>query len=405
MYFSESDFYLRQQREDRRWAIASSLAVAVHAAVLLLVIYMPSLFDSQQIVEEVVSVSLVSMGEAGGPSEPAGAAPPPPPSKPAAEKKVEPPPPPPPPPKPEPAPEPTVPPESMAPTPKVPVAPPEETAPPEPEVAKDPVSIFPDKRKIKKAQDTRLEEEKVRERELVEKKQQELEKKLEEQELAKRMQEVQRKAEQKRLQEKAEEKKKLEERELAKKIEEQKQAAERREAIRREDERKKAAELARLEQARAEAAARAAAAEASRLAGEARAAQEALARTRDEAARQAAAMKNAATNTGVGRNLAKSTAANNYGQQAAAKIKNYWQLPDTKKWDINLSANVVITVNRSGEIVSIQFEKGSGDKDFDQLVEKTIRKAAPMPSFPPIMMENTTEIPCNFNVRELGKSL
>lgn len=98
MHYTESEFYLLQQEADRRWWLASSLAIGVHLAVVLTVVFMPSLFTSKPIIEEVVSVSLVSMPDVSG-----GGAPPPPAaaakaSKAAPEKKVEPPPPPPPPP-------------------------------------------------------------------------------------------------------------------------------------------------------------------------------------------------------------------------------------------------------------------------------------------------------------------
>ena len=63
MYSTESDFYLRQRQEDRRWGIAAAVAVSLHAAVVLLVLFSPSLFETKPIVEEVVSVSLVAMGD------------------------------------------------------------------------------------------------------------------------------------------------------------------------------------------------------------------------------------------------------------------------------------------------------------------------------------------------------
>jgi colicin import membrane protein len=260
--------------------------------------------------------------------------------------------------------------------------------PPEPAVAKDPVSIFPDKRKIKKAQDTRVEEEKVREREIQEKKQQE-------QELAKRMQELQRQAEQKKQQE---------ERQLAKKIEEQRLAAERREAIRKEEERKKAAAQARLEQIRAENEARAAAEEARRLAAEARAAQDALARTRADATAKAAAIQSAATNTTGGRKMAGSIAEQNYVGAVVQRVRTYWKKPEGASWDATLLASVVITVNRNGEVTGIRFTQRSRNAQFDVLAEKTIRTAAPMPAFPAVMLQESTEIGLNFKPGELGNS-
>ena len=73
MYSTESDFYLRQRQEDRRWGIAAAVAVSLHAAVVLLVLFSPSLFETKPIVEEVVSVSLVAMGDAGEAAPPAAA--------------------------------------------------------------------------------------------------------------------------------------------------------------------------------------------------------------------------------------------------------------------------------------------------------------------------------------------
>jgi colicin import membrane protein len=388
VHYTETEFYLLQQEADRRWWIAASLAVGVHLAVVLTVLFMPSLFATKPIVEEVVSVSLVALPEVGGGGAPALPAPAKV-SKPAPEKKVEPAPPPPPPPTPpEPAapPTPAAPPEPVTPQPTSKVAVEPETKAPEPVETKNPISLAPDKRKIKKAEDTRLEEEKVKEREQEERKQ-------EERELQKKIEERKREAEQR----------KQEEQELQKKIEERKREAEKKEALKREDDRKKALAQARLDQIRAENEAREAAAEARELAAQANAANAALASARADAARKAAAMQSAATGTTAGRAAASGIVAQTYGKTAASRIKEFWQLPDTRSWDNNLSANVVITINKKGEVVSIQFERRSGDPQFDQLVEKTIHRAVPMPPFPALMAEETTEVPCNFNVRELGK--
>jgi colicin import membrane protein len=382
--YTETDFFLLQHEADRQWWLASLLAVGVHVAVVLMLVFMPSLFQVKPIDEEVVSVSLVALPDAGG-----AAAPPPAATaakaSPPAEKREGPPPAP---PEPVTPPKPAAPPEPVTPppTPKEKVAVQPEPATPEPVEAKNPISLAPDQRKIKKVQDTRLEEEKVKERE-VERRQQE------ERELQKKIEERKQEAD----------KRKQEERELQKKIEERKQEAERKEALRREEERQKAIAQARLEQIAAEKEARAAAAEARELAAQANAAAAAAAAVRTDAGRRTQAMQNAATGGSAGRAAATSIVAQNYGKTAAARIKEFWQLPNTRSWDNNLSTNVVITANRKGEIVSIQFERRSGDPQFDQLVEKTIHKAAPLPSFPALMTDETTEIPCNFNVRELGK--
>jgi colicin import membrane protein len=251
----------------------------------------------------------------------------------------------------------------------------------EPVEVRNPISLAPEKRKVKKVQEPKPVEDKTKIRE------------QEERELQKKIEERRKEAELR----------KKEEQELQKKIEERKREAERKEAQRREEARKKALAQARLEQIRAENEARAAADEARQLAAQADAAAAALAATREAAGRQAAAMQGAARGATSGRETARGIVEQAYGKTAAARIKEFWQLPDTRTWANNLSANVVITVNKRGEVVNIEFERRSGDPQFDQLVEKTIRRAVPMPPFPALMPDETTEVPCNFNVRELGK--
>ena len=183
MQHTEIEYYLQQQQADQRWLLAVSLALCVHAAAVLTIYLMPSLFTAKPVVEEVVSVSLVALPEPGGAAAPPVA--PASPGKSSAEQ-VAPPPPPPPPPKPATPPEPVAPPEVVAP-PEPPPPPPKEKVAvqpepvvPEPVAMKDPISLAPDKRKVKKVQDTRLEEEKVREREAEQRK-------LEERELQKKI--------------------------------------------------------------------------------------------------------------------------------------------------------------------------------------------------------------------------
>jgi len=381
VYFTDTDFFILQQEADRRWWLASSLAMGVHAVIILMALFMPPLFDTKPIIEEVVSVSLTSMPEeAPGPSAPAAATASP--SKPAAaEKKAEPPPPPPPPSEPAASPEPV---NLQPPKVKVPVAP--ETAPPEPAAATNPVSIFPDKKKIKKTQDVRLEEDKLKEREVQQRQQ-------DERELKKKIEERQREVQQRQQ----------EERELQKKIEERKHEVEKKELAQREADRKKALDQARRDQIRAENEAKQAADEARRLAGEAKAAHDAVAATRSDAARQAQAMQNAVSQTSSGRQQAQSAVEQTYWGLVAQRVKSFWVLPEMKKWDASLLAKVAITINKDGEVVKIQFEERSKDPLFDQLVEKTIKSASPLPRFPVAMQQETTEIGFKFRPGELGK--
>lgn len=251
---------------------------------------------------------------------------------------------------------------------------------------KEAISLTPDKQKIKVAKDTRLDNEKVREREIQEKKKNE-------QDLQKKMQELERSAKERRTQE---------DQDLARKLKERQREAERRETQRREEERKKAVAQARLEQIRAENEARAASEEARSLAAEARAAQEALTRTRSDAAAKTAAMQSAATTTTAGRQGAQSMVEQSYWGRVAERVRSKWALPEMRSWDATLLAQVFITINRNGDVVHIEFERRSRDPLFDQLVEKTIRSAAPMPPFPALMQQDTTDVGFKFKPGELG---
>jgi colicin import membrane protein len=251
--------------------------------------------------------------------------------------------------------------------------------------ATNPVSIFPDKRKIKKAQDVRLEEDKIKEREVQQRQQ-------EERELKKKIEEKKREVQQRQQ----------EDRELQKKIEEQKREVERKELVRREAERQKVIAKAKIDQIRAENEARQASAEARKLEGEARAAREAVANTRSDAARQAQAMQNAVTHTSSGRQHAQSIVEQTYWGAVAQRVKSFWVLPEMRKWDTSLLAQVVITINKDGAVINIQFDQRSRDPLFDQLVEKTIKSASPMPRFPALMQQETTEVGFKFRPGELG---
>ncbi len=140
--FSDREFFEEQRAADRRWIVPLNLAVAVHIAVFACALYLPGIIRHRPLLDEVVTVDLVSLPE---PETPAPASP-----KPV--KRAEPTPP------------------TRPPEPKVQKEParvavaPEPLAAPETAAPSRPVSLKPLKRKIRKARDTRLAEEKERER-------------------------------------------------------------------------------------------------------------------------------------------------------------------------------------------------------------------------------------------------
>jgi len=84
-----------------------------------------------------------------------------------------------------------------------------------------------------------------------------------------------------------------------------------------------------------------------------------------------------------------------YYQALWEKIQRSWVLPPHERTG-RLEAIVVITVNRDGKILSFAFEKRSGDENLDASVERAIKKADPLPPFPPDLKESVLEVGVRF---------
>jgi colicin import membrane protein len=79
------------------------------------------------------------------------------------------------------------------------------------------------------------------------------------------------------------------------------------------------------------------------------------------------------------------------------RLQQFWSLPEYKKWDPSLMAIVVITISQDGAITNQFFEQRSGDRVFDQLVEKTLRDAVPLPPIPAAIRKQQYEIGLRFS--------
>ncbi|WP_457575556.1 energy transducer TonB [Desulfomarina sp.] len=79
-----------------------------------------------------------------------------------------------------------------------------------------------------------------------------------------------------------------------------------------------------------------------------------------------------------------------------ARLHQFWSLPEYMQKKPELTAVVVITINKNGNIVNMFFEKKSGDRIFDQFVTKTIESASPLPPIPPAMKKQRYEIGLRF---------
>jgi TonB family protein len=77
------------------------------------------------------------------------------------------------------------------------------------------------------------------------------------------------------------------------------------------------------------------------------------------------------------------------------KIQSAWVLPHYYEQE-QLMATVEITIRADGRIVNTQFEKKSGDAEFDRSVMRAIQKANPLPPLPPGIKEPLLTIGIRF---------
>jgi len=87
---------------------------------------------------------------------------------------------------------------------------------------------------------------------------------------------------------------------------------------------------------------------------------------------------------------------NQYFASISNRIQQFWALPELKNWDPSLSAVVWITINKDGIIINQHFENSSGDKFFDQYVEKALRDSVPLPRIPAALNKSQIEVGLRF---------
>ena len=85
-----------------------------------------------------------------------------------------------------------------------------------------------------------------------------------------------------------------------------------------------------------------------------------------------------------------------YQAAISGRLHQFWSLPEYMQKDPNLTAVIVITINKNGQIADMFFESRSGDRVFDQFVTKTIEAASPLPPIPAAMKKQRYEIGFRF---------
>ena len=83
------------------------------------------------------------------------------------------------------------------------------------------------------------------------------------------------------------------------------------------------------------------------------------------------------------------------------KIHLQWVMPNNKKFDENLEAVVLITIQNTGNVESVKFEKKSTDNLYNNYVVDTILSSNPLPKFPPEFNKESMGIGLRFKPGEL----
>jgi TonB family protein len=80
-----------------------------------------------------------------------------------------------------------------------------------------------------------------------------------------------------------------------------------------------------------------------------------------------------------------------------AKIKEAWTIPENLlKEMVDMETVIIIIIERDGRIRKIWFEKKSGNGLYDQMAERAIKKADPLPPIPKELGENHLELGIRF---------
>ncbi|MEA2116382.1 MAG: TonB family protein [Thermodesulfobacteriota bacterium] len=86
-----------------------------------------------------------------------------------------------------------------------------------------------------------------------------------------------------------------------------------------------------------------------------------------------------------------------YSSTLATWISNQWQIPEMLKKNRNLKTTVALTIRRDGSIANLQIERKSGDPFFDQSVMKILQSTTSMPRFPGVVEESSLDYVLDFD--------
>lgn len=114
--------------------------------------------------------------------------------------------------------------------------------------------------------------------------------------------------------------------------------------------------------------------------------------SQSEGSPSAATESSTVTMAGSSNNLLESQ----YQAAIVSRLQQFWSLPEYLQKDNKLTAIVAITIKADGTIANVIFENKSGERIFDQFVNKAIEDANPLPPIPPALKRQRYEIGFRF---------
>jgi TonB family protein len=91
-----------------------------------------------------------------------------------------------------------------------------------------------------------------------------------------------------------------------------------------------------------------------------------------------------------------------YQASMVTRIKRNWGLPEGLRKGNDISADLMVRVNRNGQIEDFRFERKSGIEVFDQEVQRTLKKSSPLPPLPEGYPKNSYEFFLTFHSKDLS---
>jgi TonB family protein len=79
-----------------------------------------------------------------------------------------------------------------------------------------------------------------------------------------------------------------------------------------------------------------------------------------------------------------------------AKITNAWNIPPQSK---DLRAEVLLIIDRSGNVEKSSLVQGSGNALFDESLQRAIKQAQPLPALPEDYATSSLRVTLNFRGR------